>query len=516
MRRARFLAGLAGGGRGQELRDEIQASLGARAVLDRRTRVLAGRSGRVLLGGEPFRLLKLTAVAQAALQSGEERLVERLVVRLVAAGLAHPTPPPVELEPGRVKIVVPARDDSEPLAALLRSLGVDGRAGAECPSEGSPGAGFSAEVVVVDDGSLEPVRGAAVRHAVPLGPAAARNAARPLLGEGAEFVFFLDADCEAAPSVAAALAGHFGDPAVGAVAPRVRPRALATPARLASYEASGGSPLDLGPDPGVVGAHRRISYVPSAAILCRREALDAVGWFDEGLRVGEDVDLLRRLEAGGFVVRYDPRAEVTHRCRPDVFAFARQRFSYGRSTAALHRRHPGTVASFEAGTWAALGDAALAGAMVLAGVGCRPGGAVCIAALAVGLGVPARALGRHLGEAGVGWRDALPTAASVVATGQGRSLAGVHTALRRAWWPVLLAAAAVSPRRARRCLLLMLAFVAVPRRPAASRSIALSILDDGAHCCGLWAGCAAEGSLGALLPRLYRRGDWSPSSTSSS
>src|SRR5262249_60886178 len=74
-------------------------------------------------------------------------------------------------------------------------------------------------VLVVDDGSPEPVRGAAVRHERSRGPAAARNAGWPLAGT--ELVVFLDADCRPEPGWLGPLLAQFADPAVVAVAPRV-------------------------------------------------------------------------------------------------------------------------------------------------------------------------------------------------------------------------------------------------------------------------------------------------------
>ena len=42
-----------------------------------------------------------------------------------------------------------------------------------------------------------------------------------------------------------------------------------------------------------------VSYVPSAAIICRRSTLLEVGGFDETMHSGEDVDLCWRLVGAG-------------------------------------------------------------------------------------------------------------------------------------------------------------------------------------------------------------------------
>ena len=60
------------------------------------------------------------------------------------------------------------------------------------------------------------------------------------------------------------------------------------------------SPLDLGPDEGEVGPDRAVRYVPTAALVVRRSALEEAGGFDPTLRVGEDVDLVWRLVEAGL------------------------------------------------------------------------------------------------------------------------------------------------------------------------------------------------------------------------
>lgn len=56
-----------------------------------------------------------------------------------------------------------------------------------------------------------------------------------------------------------------------------------------------------------------VDWVSGAAVWLRRDALDAVGGWDEGyFMYVEDVDLCWRLRAAGFTVRYDPACSVTH------------------------------------------------------------------------------------------------------------------------------------------------------------------------------------------------------------
>ena len=96
------------------------------------------------------------------------------------------------------------------------------------------------DLLVVDDGSVDDVAGACARHGARVvhrpngGPAAARNTAIPLVDK--DFVAFLDSDCLPPKGWLEALRGHFEDPSVVAVAPRVvgGPRAAAAAPRQVS------------------------------------------------------------------------------------------------------------------------------------------------------------------------------------------------------------------------------------------------------------------------------------------
>jgi N-acetylglucosaminyl-diphospho-decaprenol L-rhamnosyltransferase len=60
--------------------------------------------------------------------------------------------------------------------------------------------------------------------------------------------------------------------------------------------------------------HAHLSeYVIGSFVVCRRIALDQVGWFDERIFLfGEDQDLCRRLRAAGWEVWYAPVGKVIH------------------------------------------------------------------------------------------------------------------------------------------------------------------------------------------------------------
>jgi len=75
----------------------------------------------------------------------------------------------------------------------------------------------------------------------------------------------------------------------------------------------------------------------------RKEALLAVGGFDERFTRAQDWELNFRLRAGGGVVFFDPRLVVIYRPRTNVSNLARQYFEYGRWRRVVSRRHKGTI-----------------------------------------------------------------------------------------------------------------------------------------------------------------------------
>jgi hypothetical protein len=75
----------------------------------------------------------------------------------------------------------------------------------------------------------------------------------------------------------------------------------------------------------------------------RKEALLAVGGFDERFTRAQDWELNFRLRAAGGLIYFDPRLVVTYRPRASVSALARQYFEYGRWRRVVSRRHEGTI-----------------------------------------------------------------------------------------------------------------------------------------------------------------------------
>ncbi len=446
-------------------------------------RVQRRDGGATLLGGSPRRLLRLAPRARPLLAG--DRLVVRdattaaLAGHLLDAGLAHPDLGSPAEAAADVTVIVPVKDRPVELARLLAALRVD---------PGSAGL----PVVVVDDGSAFPVRadGAAVlRHDTSRGPAAARNAG--LRATRTPLVAFLDSDCVPRPGWLAALRPHLADPRLAMVAPRIV--GLPGSGWLQDYEAVAGA-LDMGVQAAPVRPLAAVAYVPSAALLCRRSALGPPdgGGFDEAMRVAEDVDLVWRLSAAGWRVRYEPAAEVAHQHLTGTGEWMRRRAFYGTGAALLAARHGGVVSPLVVAP-------GVAAAAALAVGGGWPGRMA-----AVGL-LTARAVRLSRRLARPGERPPIGLAAVLVTRGAGLAARTMARSVTRHHWPLAVATAVVS-RRARRGLLGLavaeglLAWLPHRHRVGPVRYMVARRLDDLAYGAGLWTGAVRGRSVRALLP----------------
>ncbi len=75
----------------------------------------------------------------------------------------------------------------------------------------------------------------------------------------------------------------------------------------------------------------------------KKDALLAIGGFDERFTRAQDWELNFRLRENGGKIFFDPRLQVTYRPRSTVGALAKQYFEYGRWRRAVSRRHKGTI-----------------------------------------------------------------------------------------------------------------------------------------------------------------------------
>ena len=455
--------------------------------VDRRVRVLG--QGATLLGGSPTRLLRLAPAAQDMLADGRLKVRDavsaELARTLLDATVAHPRPAggPSHRD---ITVVIPVRDNAYGLQRLVAAL-------------------HDLRIIVVDDGSSTPIEhddfaGAhtgieVLRHVQSKGPAAARNTGLAACKTG--FVAFLDSDVVPRRGWLEALLGHFCDPTVALVAPRIVGMAQ-TDHLVARYEAVRSS-LDLGQREAPVIPYSSVSYVPSAAIICRTSTLRDIGGFDETLRSGEDVDLCWRLVEAGARLRYEPVAQVAHDHRTELRDWIARKAFYGGSAAALSVRHPDKIAPLMISGWALT-------AWILMAIGSSFG---YLASLFV-----AALTGRRIAKTMQGADTQIWDVLLVAARGLWSAALQLASAICRHYWPVALLAA-VAFRPCRRVVLIAAVVDGVvdwaSRRQSADEDarpiglvtyMLLKRLDDLAYGLGLWYGVVRERNIGPLKPQI--------------
>lgn len=100
-----------------------------------------------------------------------------------------------------------------------------------------------------------------------------------------------------------------------------------------------GSKFGLGGTPHHVGGHEGPAETVYLGVF-RRDRLEAAGFFDEGIRRGQDWELNRRLRTMGETIWFNPALKVTYRPRSNLRQLARQFLSTGLWRGELARRHP--------------------------------------------------------------------------------------------------------------------------------------------------------------------------------
>lgn len=452
---------------------------------------------RLIVGGSPLRAVRLTAAATDLLGDGTLTVCDRasagLARRLLDGNLADPAlGPPVDA--GDLTVVIPVRDRPDQLDQCLTAV-----------------AGL--EVIVVDDASLDrpAVHDVVRRHGARLvslpenvGPAGGRNAG--LAEVSTPYVAFVDSDIAVDPATLLGLAGHFADPRVALVGPLVEGVVRSErPRWFERYDAAASS-LALGRRSCSVAPGAAVGWLPGACLVALTDALrgpEGVDGFAADLRVGEDVDLVWRLVAAGWRVRYEPAFQASHDVRPTLRAWLGRKVVYGTGGAPLAQRHGDAVAV-----------ARLSPLMAAAGAGVllrRPWSA----ALAVGATAWAARSVR-------GTLPAMPTrntlAACLAAKGLGWSVRQESALILRHWWPAAVAGCLISRtvRRATVSALVVDAIVAaaVDRPLPAPESPDLGFvagwvgrrLDDVAYGGGLWIGAVRHRAWGALAVTTVRSG----------
>lgn len=181
-------------------------------------------------------------------------------------------------------------------------------------------------------------------------PSAQRNAG--MQAARGELIYFLDDDSVPDPANLRRATAHFADPQVKmAGGPNLCPPDA--PGLEQVFALVLGSRLAFGPSRAryaPVGAARRSSE--KELILCnliaRREAMLALGGFNEALYPNEENALMDELQHRGGKLIYDPRLIVYRRPRSSLGAFARMLRTYGRGRAEQFRVNPtpGSVVNF--------------------------------------------------------------------------------------------------------------------------------------------------------------------------
>lgn len=195
------------------------------------------------------------------------------------------------------------------------------------------------EVLVIDDGSTDDIKGICDRHAGVRhirqehgGLSSARN-----LGASkstGEILAYTDDDCMPDADWLAHLALAFQrDPEAAAIGgPNLPPPAETL--TQACVTAAPGAPTQVMLD------DFEAEHVPGCNLAVLRSAFEAIGGFEERYQcAGDDVDFCWRLQIRGRHIGFTSAAFVWHYRRPTVREYLKQQAGYGRAEAILMKRH---------------------------------------------------------------------------------------------------------------------------------------------------------------------------------
>lgn len=179
-------------------------------------------------------------------------------------------------------IVIPTKDRPESLQRVLRHLA------ATAPE---------AEIIVVDDGSREPVRVPAparvVRNEESMGHGPARNRGAELAS--GELLAFLDDDVLPSASAWTRLTRLVTS----------HPLAWAAPVVVTEGDA-------VGPSAEAADHVLMVEYLPTCVLLTTPSAFHAIGGFDESFTALDDFEVTTRARHAGHVLFYDPHTNAIH------------------------------------------------------------------------------------------------------------------------------------------------------------------------------------------------------------
>jgi glycosyltransferase involved in cell wall biosynthesis len=231
--------------------------------------------------------------------------------------------------PGGISIVVPAYNAGATVRACIQALL---RQQLTRPYE----------IILVDDGSTDSTALIALEFAPRVqvisqphrGAAAARNTGMRAASGGV--VLFTDADCEPVPAWASHLSKAIRDGATGAKGTyRTRQRGITARFVQAEYESKYRR----------MARRARIDFVDTYSAAYRRDALLAVGGFNESISAVEDQELSFRLAREGHDLRFVPQAVVYHTHAATPTTYLRKKFAIGYWKVRVAALHPERIMS---------------------------------------------------------------------------------------------------------------------------------------------------------------------------
>ncbi len=81
-----------------------------------------------------------------------------------------------------------------------------------------------------------------------------------------------------------------------------------------------------------------VRTLPGVNVSYKKSFIEKIGWQDETLFRGEDVDFNWRVQQAGGIVWYDPRIKVYHHHRPALRGILNQHYMYGRAYYLVRRK----------------------------------------------------------------------------------------------------------------------------------------------------------------------------------
>ena len=225
-----------------------------------------------------------------------------------------------------VTLIIPARDAARTIGACLESVI------AIRDQDGSP----LARIVLVDDGSRDTTVLEATKRDIEVlasggrGAGAARNTG--LAAATTELVWFVDADCVAAPDALRFLVPHFEGQTVGGVSGTYTIAPKATLLERLIHEE-------------IMVRHARMSsevnFLATFNVLYRRSVLVDLQGFDERYLKGQDAELSFRVLEAGYRLRFERRSAVRHFHADQLRKYLRVQRGQGYWRVALHLEHRG-------------------------------------------------------------------------------------------------------------------------------------------------------------------------------